>query len=157
VINDEERFQTLLDLAVSNVLSEKGGPFAACIVRNGIIVGMGTNSVTSDLDPTAHAEVNAIRDACKNLQTYDLSDCIIYSTCEPCPMCLAACYWSKIKEVKCCTTKSDATNAGFDDSFIYSEFDKCYGARKLIHTFVEVENATDPFITWKYFINRKEY
>lgn len=99
----------------------EGGPFGALVVRDGLIVGRGNNRVTSTNDPTAHAEVVAIRDACKNLNTFQLSDCILYTSCEPCPMCLGAIYWARPKQVFYGCTKQDAADIGFDDSFIYEE------------------------------------
>jgi len=98
-----------------------GGPFGAVVVRQGVIVGRGANRVTIDNDPTAHAEVTAIRDAAKNLGTFDLSDCDIYTSCEPCPMCLGAIYWARCQHIYFGNNKHDAARIGFDDSFIYDE------------------------------------
>ena len=99
----------------------QGGPFGCVIVRHGEIVGRGNNRVTSCNDPTAHAEVTAIRDACANLRTFQLSDCELYTSCEPCPMCLAAIYWAHIPTVYFANTRSDAAEIGFDDDFIYQQ------------------------------------
>ncbi len=110
-----------IDLAASNLKSGKGGPFGAVIVKNGEVVGKGSNEVTSTNDPTAHAEVVAIRNACKNLNTYQLEDCEVYASCEPCPMCLGAIYWSRVKKLYFAATREDAANAGFDDSYIYNQ------------------------------------
>ena len=96
-----------------------GGPFGACVVKNGEIIGKGYNHVLENNDPTAHAEVMAIRDACKNIDSYDLSDCKLYTSCYPCPMCLSAIIWSNIKKVYYGNTKEDAENIGFRDKFIY--------------------------------------
>ena len=101
-----------------------GGPFGAVIVKNGEIVAGSSNSVTIDNDPTAHAEVNTIRKACQKLGTFDLSDCVIYTSCEPCPMCLGAIYWAQLKCVYYGNTKADAADIDFDDDFIYQEIDK---------------------------------
>ena len=107
------------DLARDNLNTKVGGPFGACVVRNGEIIGKGSNHVLSDNDPTAHAEVMAIRDACKNIGSYDLSDCEIYTSCYPCPMCLSAIIWANIKTVYYGNTKEDAERIGFRDDFIY--------------------------------------
>lgn len=107
------------DLARDNLNTKVGGPFGACVVRNGEIIGKGSNHVLSDNDPTAHAEVMAIRDACKNIGSYDLSDCEIYTSCYPCPMCLSAIIWANIKTVYYGNTKEDAEKIGFRDDFIY--------------------------------------
>ena len=107
------------DLARDNLNTKVGGPFGACVVRNGEIIGKGSNHVLSDNDPTAHAEVIAIRDACKNIGSYDLSDCEIYTSCYPCPMCLSAIIWANIKTVYYGNTKEDAERIGFRDDFIY--------------------------------------
>ena len=107
------------DLARDNLNTKVGGPFGACVVRNGEIIGKGSNHVLSDNDPTAHAEVMAIRDARKNIGSYDLSDCEIYTSCYPCPMCLSAIIWANIKTVYYGNTKEDAEKIGFRDDFIY--------------------------------------
>ena len=106
-------------LADDNLKTNVGGPFGACIVKSGIIVGKGSNHVLANNDPTAHAEIEAIRNACRNLETYDLSGCEIYTTCYPCPMCLSAIIWANIKKVYYGNTKEDAANIGFRDDFIY--------------------------------------
>jgi guanine deaminase len=113
--------QRAIQLAVENVRAAKGGPFAAVIVRDGEIVGEGANSVTTTNDPTAHAEVNAIRNACRALNTFTLKDCEIYTSCEPCPMCLAAIYWARIRAIYYGSDSNDAARAGFDDSYFYEE------------------------------------
>ena len=107
------------ELANENVQTNAGGPFGACIVKNGKIIGKGSNHVLANNDPTAHAEVMAIRDACKNINSYDLSDCELYTSCYPCPMCLAAIIWANIKKVYYGNTKKDAAEIGFRDDFIY--------------------------------------
>lgn len=106
-------------LAANNLITNFGGPYGACVVKNGIIIGKGSNNVLKDNDPTAHAEVMAIRDACKNINSYDLSDCELYTSCYPCPMCLSAIIWSNIKLVYYGNRKEDAANIGFRDDFIY--------------------------------------
>src|SRR5690606_13747670 len=109
----------------------EGGPFGCVIVKDDKIVGRGNNSVTSLNDPTAHAEVMAIREACKNLDTFQLTDCEIYTSCEPCPMCLGAIYWARPKVVYFANTRIDAANIGFDDSFIYDEISADISQRKI--------------------------
>ena len=108
------------DLAKENLKTNDGGPFGACIVKDDKIIGKGNNKVLKNNDPTAHAEINAIRDACKNINSYDLSDCEIYTSCYPCPMCLSAIIWSNIKHVYYGNRKEDAANIGFRDDFIYN-------------------------------------
>jgi len=111
-----------IKLASQNATDNQGGPFGAIVVKDGEIVGRGVNKVTSSNDPTAHAEVVAIRDAAKNLDTFNLEGCEIYSSCEPCPMCLGAIYWARINMLHYAGTKDDAAKADFDDSVIYKEF-----------------------------------
>ncbi|MBR2786770.1 MAG: nucleoside deaminase [Clostridia bacterium] len=108
------------ELSESNLETNVGGPFGACIVKEGKIIGKGSNHVLANNDPTAHAEVMAIRDACKNVNSYDLSGCELYTTCYPCPMCLSATIWSNIKKVYYGNTKEDAGDIGFRDDYIYS-------------------------------------
>ena len=107
------------ELANDNLKTNAGGPFGACIVKDGKIIGRGSNQVLTNNDPTAHAEVMAIRDACKNINSYDLSDCELYTSCYPCPMCLSAIIWANIKKVYYGNTKKDAADIGFRDDFIY--------------------------------------
>ena len=107
-------------LANDNLTTNAGGPFGACVVKNGKIIGKGSNHVLANNDPTAHAEIMAIRDACKNINSYDLSDCEIYTSCYPCPMCLSAIIWANIKKVYYGNTKEDAAQIGFRDDFIYN-------------------------------------
>lgn len=108
------------DLSDQNLLTNNGGPFGAVIVKDDVIVGVGNNHVLKNNDPTAHAEVMAIRDACKNLNTYDLTGCVLYTSCYPCPMCLSAIIWANIKTVYYGNTKEDAADIGFRDDFIYN-------------------------------------
>jgi tRNA(Arg) A34 adenosine deaminase TadA len=107
------------ELSDENLSTEVGGPFGACIVKNGLIIGKGSNHVISDNDPTAHAEIVAIREACKNINSYDLSGCELYTSCYPCPMCLSAIIWANINKVYYGNTKEDAANIGFRDDAIY--------------------------------------
>ena len=114
--------QTAIDLSKKNLKTHHGGPFGAVVVKNGKIIGRASNSVLKNNDPTAHAEIMAIRDACKKIKSYDLSGCELYTSCYPCPMCLAAIIWSNIKVVYYGNTKKDAANIGFRDDFIYEYF-----------------------------------
>ena len=108
-------------LSLAKMRANCGGPFGAVVVRKGKIVGRGWNQVTSSNDPTAHAEVTAIRDACANLKTFQLTDCELYTSCEPCPMCLSAIYWARIPQIWFANTRQDAADIGFDDDFIYRQ------------------------------------
>ena len=112
------------ELANNNLKTNVGGPFGACVVKNGQIIGKGSNHVLANNDPTAHAEIMAIREACKNIKSYDLSGCELYTSCFPCPMCLSAIIWSNIKKVYYGNTKEDAANIGFRDDFIYDFINK---------------------------------
>ncbi|MFZ4399079.1 MAG: nucleoside deaminase [Bacteroidales bacterium] len=146
-----------IKLAADNLVTGKGGPFGAVVVKNGIIVGRGGNSVTSSNDPTAHAEVNAIRDACKNLNTFQLDDCEIYTSCEPCPMCLGAIYWARPKKIFYACSKKDASNAGFDDSFIYEEINIPLSERKIPAHQMMQDEALEVFKNWNDLENKIEY
>lgn len=123
--------QEAIRLALHGIRSNQGGPFGAVVVKEGKIIGRGNNQVTSTNDPTAHAEIVAIRDACQNLGTFQLPDCEIYTTCEPCPMCLGAIYWARPAKVYYACTESDAAGYGFDDSFIYREIALPSGQRRI--------------------------
>jgi len=118
---DEYFMRYAISLAQNGINDGKGGPFGAVIVKNGEIVGEGCNQVTSTNDPTAHAEIVAIRNACWNLNSFQLDDCVIYTSCEPCPMCLGAIYWARPTKIFFACTREDAANIGFDDDFIYEE------------------------------------
>ncbi len=119
-----EFMKTAIDLSYENLDKKYGGPFGACVVKDGKIIGRGMNRVIKNMDPTAHAEIMAIRDACENIGTYDLSGCEIYTSCYPCPMCLSAIIWANIKKVYYGNTKKDAANIGFRDDFIYDYIEK---------------------------------
>lgn len=144
-------------LATQNVTDARGGPFAAVIVHDGKIVGEGVNSVTSSLDPTAHAEINAIRAAAAALETFTLAGCELYSSCQPCPMCLAAAYWARVDAVYYGASAADAARAGFDDVFLYSELRKDPAQRKLSATQLLADEARDPFAAWIASPNKIEY
>lgn len=135
-------------LAIENVRTGKGGPFAAVVVRDGQIVGEGANSVTATNDPTAHGEVTAIRAACKFLGAFSLAGCQLYTSCEPCPMCLSACYWAHIDVVYYGSSAADAAKAGFDDAFLYAEFRKDVPARKLPSAQLLQDEAWASFAAW---------
>ncbi len=118
-------------ISIAKMRANCGGPFGAVVVRQGKIVGRGWNQVTSTNDPTAHAEVAAIRDACRRLKTFQLDDCELYTSCEPCPMCLAAIYWARFRKVYYGNTRKDAARIEFDDDFIYREVARPIGRRKI--------------------------
>lgn len=153
----QDFLQKAIQLAVDNVKSNHGGPFGAIVVKDGEIIGQGVNTVTSHHDPTAHAEIQAIREACKNLQYFQLEDCIIYTSCEPCPMCFGAIYWARPKKVYFASSKEDAAQAGFDDQFIYDELALSYGERKIYMERLESPEKLDPFQTWINSTKRVEY
>lgn len=143
-----EFMRRAIELATENVASGRGGPFAAVVVRNGIVVGEGANSVTATLDPTAHGEVNAIRAACRALASFSLAGCELYTSCEPCPMCLAAAYWARVDAVYYGCSAADAARAGFDDAFLYEEFRKDRGGRSLPTTQMLGDEAWVSFAAW---------
>src|SRR5471032_660694 len=127
----EKFMREAIRLSLSKMRGNHGGPFGAVVVRKGKIVGRGWNRVTSTNDPTAHSEVSAIRDACKRLKTFQLDDCELYTSCEPCPMCLAAIYWARIPKVFYGNTRGDAAAIGFDDDFIYQQIPLAPGERAI--------------------------
>jgi tRNA(Arg) A34 adenosine deaminase TadA len=128
---NEAFMREAIALSIEKMEAGEGGPFGAVIVKEGNVIGRGWNRVTSANDPTAHAEVSAIRDACAKLKTFNLSGCEIYSSCEPCPMCLAAIYWARIDKLWFAATRADAADAGFADEHIYSELSKPWENRAL--------------------------
>ena len=134
-----------------------GGPFGAVIVRDGEIVAGSANSVTLDNDPTAHAEVNTIRQACRKLSTFDLSDCVIYTSCEPCPMCLGAIYWSRLGRVYYANTKKDAAAINFADDFIYKELEQREEHRSVPFIPMLRNEALKTFRAWKTKQDKVEY
>ncbi|HIR72792.1 MAG TPA: nucleoside deaminase [Candidatus Coprenecus pullicola] len=144
-----DHMRRAISLAEDNASSGNGGPFGAVIVKDGKVVAEGSNTVTVDNDPTAHAEVNAIRRACAVLGTFDLSGCELYTSCEPCPMCLAACYWAHISRVYYAAGRDDAAAAGFDDDMIYVEVAKPLDERKLPFTQLLPEEGLRPFLLWR--------
>lgn len=136
-----------IKLASDNI-DNGGGPFGAVVVKDGKIVGRGMNRVTANNDPTAHAEVTAIRDACNRLKTFDLSGCDIYTSCEPCPMCLGSIYWARIKHIYYGNTQADAAKIDFDDSFIYRQIEKPIGTRDIPEEQMMHEESIKTFEKW---------
>ena len=135
-------------LSKSNVEKATGGPFGAVIVKDGKVIGKSANLVTTTNDPTAHAEIAAIRLACKELNTFTLEGCVIYTSCEPCPMCLGAIYWAHLDKMYYANSKKDAANIGFDDAFIYEEIDLHPAKRKLISEQILNDEALTIFEMW---------
>lgn len=146
-----------IDLAVENVRAGRGGPFAAIVAREGEVIARGTNRVTSTGDPTAHAEMVAIRAACAELGDFQLTGCDFYATCEPCPMCLGALYWARPARVFYAGTRADAAAADFDDAFIYDELCRSPAERRLPMQRIESVDALAPFAAWKQLPDRMEY
>jgi tRNA(Arg) A34 adenosine deaminase TadA len=136
-------------LSLENVRSGLGGPFAAVVVKDGKVIAEGTNRVTSTNDPTAHAEIVAIREACRTLGHFQLTGCEIHTTCEPCPMCMAAIYWARAERVFFATTAADAARYGFDDSFIGQELQRPWANRRIPMTQMMVEEALAAFRLWE--------
>lgn len=146
-----------IELAQQNVQTGNGGPFGAVIVKDGKIIAEGVNQVTTSNDPTAHAEIVAIRKACQVLGTFQLTDCEIYSSCEPCPMCLGAIYWARPKALYFASNKHDAARAGFDDSFIYDEILQPYEKRKITTQYIPLSEAQKVFDDWINADNKQPY
>ncbi len=138
-----------LALSLENVRSGRGGPFGAVIVRRGEIIAEGVNCVTATNDPTAHAEMVAIREACRKLQSFELLDCEIYTSCEPCPMCLGAIYWARPARVYFANSAADAAQAGFDDAFIYEELSMAHAGRKIPMIQLRHDEALAAFRAWR--------
>lgn len=144
-------------LSVESVTEHNGGPFGCVVVKDGKIIARGFNQVTQHNDPTAHAEIVAIREACKNLNSFQLSDCEIYTSCEPCPMCLGAIYWARPKKVYYANTRKDAAAIGFDDDFIYVELKADLAERRLPFEQLMQEEAQQAFRLWAQKEDKKEY
>jgi guanine deaminase len=153
----EEFMREAIRLSVEKMQAGYGGPFGAVVVRNGEIIARGYNNVLSSNDPTAHAEVDAIRKACAALGTYQLSDCELYTSCEPCPMCLGAIYWARPKAVYYGNTKEDAAAIGFDDQFIYEEIGQPFEQRSIPMYPLLREEALAGFRAWQEKPDRAEY
>ncbi|MDB5157542.1 MAG: tRNA-specific adenosine deaminase [Mucilaginibacter sp.] len=146
-----------IDLAEYNVKEGQGGPFGAVIVKDGMVLARSANKVVTNNDPTAHAEVSAIRLACQELGTYNLAGCEIYTSCEPCPMCLGAIYWARIDKIYYANTKADAAAIGFDDHFIYQELDLPMDQRRLPIVQLMRDEALNSFKLWSDSENRTDY
>ncbi len=155
---DKEKFmQEAMRIGIEGMRNGCGGPFGCVIVKDNEIVGRGCNSVVSTNDPTAHAEIVAIRDACKNLQSFQLSGCEIYTSCEPCPMCMSAIYWARPSKVYYANTRSDAADIGFDDLFIYEEIALPLEQRKIKMECVCSDEAKKMFEEWMIMNNKILY
>ncbi len=161
MLADKEEHDAFMDVALAlakgNLGSLKGGPFGAVVVKDGVVVGRGANSVTSLNDPTAHAEIVAIRDACKNLNSFQLDGCVIYSSCEPCPMCLGAIYWARPSKLFFAAGREDAALAGFDDSYIYQQMPLHPADRDLPTAQMNAEKAIEIFKAWIQADNKTPY
>jgi guanine deaminase len=144
-----EFMREAIRLSLQKMATGAGGPFGAVVVRNGKIIARGWNQVTSSNDPTAHAEISAIRTACRKLKTFHLDDCELYTSCEPCPMCLSAIYWARIKKVYYANTRHDAARIQFDDNFIYHEVAKPVARRKLPMQQLLHREALEVFAAWQ--------
>jgi guanine deaminase len=157
-MNQHEKFiKEAIEMAAENVKNGNGGPFGALIVKDGKVIGRGVNRVTSTNDPTAHAEVMAIRDACKNIDNFKLEGAVIYASCEPCPMCLSAVYWARISAIYFAANNTDASQAGFDDSLIYKEIPLPHEKRAIPIRRVHTETANKPFDVWVKMEQRVDY
>lgn len=149
-MNQENKYmRQAIELARENASSSGGGPFGAVVVKEGRVISACSNSVTPDNDPTAHAEVNAIRAACRELGSFDLSGCTLYSSCEPCPMCLSAAYWARVDKIVFAADRNDAADAGFSDAFIYEELSLDTDKRSIPMEKLMQKEGTEPFDIWK--------
>jgi len=152
-----EFMRQAIRLATENVTSGRGGPFGCVIVKDGKVIATGSNQVTANNDPTAHAEVTAIRNACNVLATFQLIDCDVYTSCEPCPMCLAALYWSRCRAIYYGNDAADAARVGFDDSFLYEEVKKPLEQRNIPIVNLLGEEAWESFALWEKSSFRVDY
>ncbi len=152
-----EYIEEAIEMAADNAVNFTGGPFGAIIVKDGKVIGKGANQVTTSKDPTAHAEIVAIRDACKNTDHFKLEGAVIYASCEPCPMCLSAIYWARIEKIYYAAKSNDAAEAGFDDSFIYREINLPNEKRSIPAEKLPSQIATKPFKEWIRMENKIEY
>jgi guanine deaminase len=144
-------------LAIKGIQNNEGGPFGCVIVKNGAIIGEGNNQVTNSNDPTAHAEIVAIRNACKNLASFQLEGCEIYTSCEPCPMCLGAIYWARPSAIFFGNTREDAANIGFDDQFIYNEIALNLEERKIPIAQIALPEMHQAFHIWSKMEHKTDY
>jgi len=154
---NEKFMRRAIALAQNGIDSNLGGPFGAIVVRDGEIIGEGWNQVTSTNDPTAHAEIVAIRNACARLGSFQLDDCVIYTSCEPCPMCLGAIYWARPARVYFAATREDAAKIGFDDQFIYEEIEKNFEHRQMKLANFLRDEALVVFRNWANKPDKTEY
>ena len=145
---DAEFMRQAIQLASDNVVSGRGGPFGAVVVKDGEVIATGANQVTASNDPTAHAEVTAIRNACQALGHFQLDGCDVYTSCEPCPMCLAALYWSRCRAIFYGNSAADASRVGFDDSFLYEEVRKPMDQRAIPMAQMMAAEAWESFAAW---------
>jgi len=154
----EEKFMhEAIKLSLTGINQNEGGPFGCIIVKGEEIVGRGNNKVTSANDPTAHAEIVAIRDACKNLNTFQLDGCEVYTSCEPCPMCLGAIYWARPRIIYFANSRQDASDIGFDDSMIYEEMNTSIEGRKIPIIKLGSEDAKKVFVEWALKVDKMKY
>lgn len=151
-----EFLQEAISLALQSI-ENGGGPFGCVVVKDGLVVGRGNNQVTKNNDPTAHAEVIAIRDACRHLGTFQLTGCDIYTSCEPCPMCLGAIFWARPRSIYFAATRHDAAKAGFDDAMIYSELTLDIHLRQIPSEQILLPQAGEVFAKWSSIEHRTEY
>ncbi len=149
--------QLAIDLALEGINNEQSGPFGAVIVKQGEIIGVGTNRVTSSKDPTAHAEVSAIRNACLKLNNFSLAGCEIYTSCEPCPMCLGAIFWARLDKIYYAANRADAARANFDDSLFYEEIKKAPEQRLIPMTQIMHQESLKIFSAWDQNTNKIPY
>lgn len=156
-IEEQQFLERAIELSREGMRSGKGGPFGCVIVKDGKIIGEGCNQVATVNDPTAHAEVVAIRNACKILNSFQLTGCDVYASCEPCPMCLGAIYWARPQRVIYANTKKDAAAINFDDQFIYDEIEKQDEKRAIVFIHQPHKKAIEVFEEWKQMENKVEY
>jgi len=154
---EQQHFMREAQALAAQSVRDGGGPFGAVVVRNGVIIGRGSNRVTPDNDPTAHAEVMAIRTACRTLGSFSLDGCELYANCEPCPMCLAAAYWARLERIYYAATRDDAAAAGFDDALIYREVCLLPEQRQLPSLRLLPDEAGDAFAAWAAKADRVDY
>ena len=156
-MNQDQFMQRAAELALEKMRNNIGGPFGAVIVRNDEIIAEGWNQVTSTNDPTAHAEITAIRNACAKLRSFSLQACDIFTNCEPCPMCLGAIYWARLRRIYYCNTRSDAARIGFDDQFLYEEIALPPDRRKIPALQIANANSDLAFNEWAQSLDKQRY
>jgi guanine deaminase len=154
---DKEFMRRAIELAQNGIDANDGGPFGAIVVKDGKIIGEGCNRVTSTNDPTAHAEIVAIREACQNLNNFQLDGCVIYTSCEPCPMCLGAIYWARPAKMYFACNREDAARVGFDDDFIYDEIERPIEERRIESINFLRDEGLKVFESWTHKLDKTEY